>query len=78
MVSTALTVAGRRPSTVVTDCSTVRRRTMTRGRPPRPHHDDGDDGTKIRMRYPRIVHPVARSRSRHATRPDPSPLGVNP
>jgi hypothetical protein len=77
-VSTPATSKERRPSTVGSDSSTARRRTTARACPPHPHHDDGDDGTKIRMRYPRIVHPVARSRSRQATRPDPLPLGVNP
>ena len=60
VVSTAAPPNERRPSTVTAVSSTGLRRTMTRRHPPRPHHDDGDDGSKIGMRYPRLMDPLAR------------------
>jgi hypothetical protein len=74
-VRSTVTTPERRPlSTVTSQSSTGAARTATRGRPPGPHHDDGDDGTKIRGRYPRTMHLGARSRSRPAHWPEPSPL----
>jgi hypothetical protein len=76
--STVATPERRRLSTATGWSSTASARTATRGRPPGPHHDDGDDGTKIRGRYPRTMHLGMRSRSRPAHWPRPVTFGVNP